>query len=174
MGSVHMPREKPKPIGGGPVDGGGPVVTFPTGPTRSKLPWKSGVSPGTGIGSIALQKFAEFGAWRGRDVDVGVVFIGKNSWTTSYAAFLTNEVLKPTGAVAAMVNVVGDGVHDPLARQALALAEVPEAHVHLYGKSARPDRKVGHVTVLGDDLDVVRSAANTAANLLSGTPRASR
>jgi len=79
-----------------------------------------------------------------------------------------------TGAVAAMVNVVGDGVHDPLARQALALAEVPEAHVHLYGKSARPDRKVGHVTVLGDDLDVVRSAANTAANLLSGTPRASR
>jgi 5-(carboxyamino)imidazole ribonucleotide synthase len=76
-----------------------------------------------------------------------------------------------TAAVAAMVNIVGDGVHEPLTRQAFALAEVPGAHVHLYGKSARQARKVGHVTVLGDDLVSVRSAANTAANLLAGSPR---
>ncbi len=76
-----------------------------------------------------------------------------------------------TAAVAAMVNVVGDGVHEPLTRQALALVEVPGAHVHLYGKAARRARKVGHVTVLGDDLVAVRSAANTAANLLAGSPR---
>ena len=31
------------------------------------------------------------------------------------------------------------------------------AHVHLYGKGARPGRKLGHVTVCGDDPEVVRS-----------------
>ena len=29
----------------------------------------------------------------------------------------------------------------------------PGARVHLYGKQVRPGRKIGHVTVLGDDLD---------------------
>jgi 5-(carboxyamino)imidazole ribonucleotide synthase len=28
--------------------------------------------------------------------------------------------------------------------------------VHLYGKQVRPGRKIGHVTVLGDDLASVR------------------
>ncbi len=36
---------------------------------------------------------------RTRPVDVGILFIGKNSWQTSYAAYLTNEVLRPDGAV---------------------------------------------------------------------------
>jgi 5-(carboxyamino)imidazole ribonucleotide synthase len=31
------------------------------------------------------------------------------------------------------------------------LAAVPDAHVHLYGKPARPGRKLGHVTVLAGD-----------------------
>ena len=44
------------------------------------------------------------------------------------------------------------------------------AHVHLYGKGARPGRKLGHVTVCGDDADEVRAAAWTAA-LALGTPR---
>lgn len=77
-----------------------------------------------------------------------------------------------TAAAAAMVNVVGDGVHEPLTRQALALASVPGAHVHLYGKAARKGRKVGHVTVVGDDVASVRSAANVAADILSGSQRA--
>src|SRR5579863_652306 len=53
----------------------------------------------------------------------------------------------PIAAAAAMVNVVGpeDG-SDPASRLHEALA-VPGASVHLYGKSARPGRKLGHVTV---------------------------
>ena len=43
------------------------------------------------------------------------------------------------------------------------------AHVHLYGKVARPGRKLGHVTVCGDDPDLVRARAWSAAIAL-GTP----
>ena len=52
-----------------------------------------------------------------------------------------------------------------------ALAAVtadPGARVHLYGKEIRPGRKLGHVTVCGDDLDDVRSRAERAAGLLHG------
>ncbi|MFW5899196.1 MAG: 5-(carboxyamino)imidazole ribonucleotide synthase [Jiangellaceae bacterium] len=51
---------------------------------------------------------------------------------------------------AAMVNLVGDDVaHLP----ALARRLAPEAKLHLYGKKeARPGRKMGHVTALGDSV----------------------
>lgn len=44
---------------------------------------------------------------------------------------------------------------------------IPEAKVHLYGKAARPGRKVGHVNVVGTDLDRVRERAERAAHWLS-------
>lgn len=46
------------------------------------------------------------------------------------------------------------------------LAEDPGAHVHLYGKAVRPGRKIGHVTVCGDDPDVLRHRALRAAKWL--------
>ncbi|MBQ1050216.1 5-(carboxyamino)imidazole ribonucleotide synthase [Micromonospora sp. C51] len=50
-------------------------------------------------------------------------------------------------------------------------AAEPTARVHLYGKQVRPGRKIGHVTVLGDDLDEVRARAARAARWLrDGTP----
>jgi 5-(carboxyamino)imidazole ribonucleotide synthase len=69
----------------------------------------------------------------------------------------------------ASVNVFGgpDGA-DPADLLARGLA-VEGAHVHLYGKEARPGRKLGHVTVCGDDAEVVRSQAWSAAIAL-GTP----
>ena len=72
------------------------------------------------------------------------------------------------GAVAS-VNVFGgaDGA-DPARRRSRALT-VEGAHVHLYGKAARPGRKLGHVTVCGDDAEAVRTRAWTAA-LALGTP----
>lgn len=56
----------------------------------------------------------------------------------------------PLGATAAlgcstMLNLIGT---TPEPRQVLA---IPEAHLHLYGKSARPGRKLGHVTVRADN-----------------------
>ena len=69
----------------------------------------------------------------------------------------------------ASVNVFGgpDGA-DPAGLLARGLA-VEGAHVHLYGKGPRPGRKLGHVTVCGDDAEVVRSQAWSAAIAL-GTP----
>ena len=42
----------------------------------------------------------------------------------------------------------------------------PGARVHLYGKQVRPGRKIGHVTVLGDDMVSVRARAARAAKWL--------
>jgi 5-(carboxyamino)imidazole ribonucleotide synthase len=45
-------------------------------------------------------------------------------------------------------------------------ASDPGARVHLYGKQVRPGRKIGHVTVLGDDMASVRARAARAARWL--------
>ncbi|MBU2668848.1 5-(carboxyamino)imidazole ribonucleotide synthase [Actinoplanes bogorensis] len=45
-------------------------------------------------------------------------------------------------------------------------AQDPGARVHLYGKLVRPGRKIGHVTVLGDDMTSVRARAVRAAQWL--------
>jgi 5-(carboxyamino)imidazole ribonucleotide synthase len=66
------------------------------------------------------------------------------------------------------VNVVGgDSEEGPESRLAGALA-VPGAHVHLYGKQTRPGRKLGHVTVCGQDADATARAARMAASALEG------
>jgi 5-(carboxyamino)imidazole ribonucleotide synthase len=46
-------------------------------------------------------------------------------------------------------------------------ARFPDVKVHLYGKAARPLRKVGHVTALGEDMAAVRERAALAAAWLS-------
>lgn len=69
---------------------------------------------------------------------------------------------------AAMVNVIGTATTGEVTdRLGGALAD-PAATVHLYGKTPRPGRKIGHVTVLGDDLDDVRERARDAAETLAG------
>jgi phosphoribosylaminoimidazole carboxylase PurK protein len=76
-----------------------------------------------------------------------------------------------TAPHAACVNVLGgaDG-RDPAQLLGAALTE-EGAHVHLYGKAARPGRKLGHVTVLGADATETRNRAWRAARAL-GTPAA--
>ncbi|MGB3329901.1 MAG: 5-(carboxyamino)imidazole ribonucleotide synthase, partial [Thermomicrobiales bacterium] len=74
-----------------------------------------------------------------------------------------------TGDAVATVNVLGpaDG-SDPAERLPSVLA-MPGVHVHLYGKGPRPGRKLGHVTVVGDDADDVFARATRAARVLDGT-----
>jgi 5-(carboxyamino)imidazole ribonucleotide synthase len=74
----------------------------------------------------------------------------------------------PVAPVSVMVNVVGGARTDLATALPVALGAVPEAHVHLYGKEARPGRKLGHVTVVGDDLVAARNRARLAADLLRG------
>jgi len=46
------------------------------------------------------------------------------------------------------------------------MAADPGVKVHMYGKAVRPGRKIGHVTVLGDDVTELRERARRAANFL--------
>ncbi|GIJ28577.1 N5-carboxyaminoimidazole ribonucleotide synthase [Micromonospora qiuiae] len=73
-----------------------------------------------------------------------------------------------TAPVVVMANVLGGepgGMSIDERLHHLFAAE-PTARVHLYGKQVRPGRKIGHVTVLGDDLDEVRARAARAARWL--------
>ncbi len=69
--------------------------------------------------------------------------------------------------VAVTVNVLGLDDGDVAARLPAALA-LDGARVHLYGKASRQGRKIGHVTVLGDDVDAALDTARTAADILTG------
>ncbi|KRC52210.1 phosphoribosylaminoimidazole carboxylase [Leifsonia sp. Root227] len=63
-----------------------------------------------------------------------------------------------------MINILGGPAEGSLQdRYPAALAAHPEAKFHGYGKDPRPGRKVGHVTVGGDDLDDVVYQARAAA-----------
>ncbi|MGH3861133.1 5-(carboxyamino)imidazole ribonucleotide synthase [Actinokineospora sp.] len=76
----------------------------------------------------------------------------------------------PLAPAVVMVNVLG-------APQAPAMgaderlhhlfARYRDAHVHYYGKQERPGRKIGHVTMLGESMEDVRTRANLAAHWLS-------
>ncbi len=67
----------------------------------------------------------------------------------------------------ATVNVLGTP-HTNLGAALPTALGVRGARVHLYGKEARPGRKLGHVTVLGSDIAEARARAQQAAVLLAG------
>ncbi len=84
---------------------------------------------------------------------------------------VTNLPLGSTKLIspAVMVNVLGeegyegepfiDGIHEAL--------EIPELSFHFYGKSfTKPFRKMGHITVLDDDIDKALEKAMRAKNIL--------
>ena len=69
-----------------------------------------------------------------------------------------------TAPAAVMVNVLGGPPEGTMAlRYADVLAKYPRVKVHSYDKTPRPGRKVGHVTMTGDDLEAVRAEANACA-----------
>ncbi|MBD3942007.1 5-(carboxyamino)imidazole ribonucleotide synthase [Microbacterium sp. NEAU-LLC] len=73
---------------------------------------------------------------------------------------------EPVADWSVMVNILGGPAEGGLdARFAAAMAEHPQAKVHTYGKAPRPGRKVGHVNVVGDDLDDVAYQARAAASV---------
>ena len=76
--------------------------------------------------------------------------------------------LGPTEATSpwsVMVNILGGSVDDLETQLPLVLDAGPDVHVHLYGKTVKAGRKVGHVTEVGDDLDGALARARRAADL---------
>jgi 5-(carboxyamino)imidazole ribonucleotide synthase len=75
---------------------------------------------------------------------------------------------RPRDRWSVMVNVLG-GEYPDLYRSYLhVMARDPGVKVHLYGKGVRPGRKIGHVTVTGDDLGSLRDRARHAADFIAG------
>lgn len=74
-----------------------------------------------------------------------------------------------TAAITVMANVLG-AAEDPAMPMAERVKEVhrrfPQAKVHLYGKTHRPGRKIGHINLCGEDLHRTRRDAELAADFL--------
>ena len=69
---------------------------------------------------------------------------------------------------AVMVNVLGGDAPGVYSAYRHCMARDPALKIHWYGKELRPGRKVGHVTVCGDDVDDLRDRARHAAAHLRG------
>ncbi|WP_417562160.1 5-(carboxyamino)imidazole ribonucleotide synthase [Microbacterium sp.] len=68
-----------------------------------------------------------------------------------------------------MVNILGGPAEGAIEDCfAAVMAAHPDAKIHTYGKTPRPGRKVGHVNVVGDDLDDVAYDAHAAASFFEG------
>jgi 5-(carboxyamino)imidazole ribonucleotide synthase len=68
-----------------------------------------------------------------------------------------------------MINLVGDMGHSgPVVYEHLeTLLSIPNAQPHLYGKlETRPMRKMGHITITGDNLATLRHQAMSLKNLI--------
>lgn len=79
---------------------------------------------------------------------------------------LGSPALKAQHAV--MVNILGGDVGNLYSAYRHVMARDPGLKIHLYGKAVRPGRKVGHVTVLGNDLDDLLARGRHAADYFSG------
>ena len=98
----------------------------------------------------------------------------EGSTTSQFEQHLRAVLDLPLGSTAAtqphsvMVNLLGvDDRHDFVTSFEQVLAQHPSAKVHTYGKAPRAGRKMGHVTVVGQDsVDVLTEARATAQALL--------
>ncbi|MEZ4570034.1 MAG: 5-(carboxyamino)imidazole ribonucleotide synthase [Thermomicrobiales bacterium] len=61
---------------------------------------------------------------------------------------------------ATMLNLIGAIPHVP------KMVSVPNSHLHLYRKSPRPGRKVGHITVRSDEPEALRDGVAALENLI--------
>jgi 5-(carboxyamino)imidazole ribonucleotide synthase len=106
------------------------------------------------VGILALELFEVDGALLANELAPRVHNSGhwtiEGAMTSQFEQHLRAICGHPLGDTrlhgpAAMVNLIGT---EPEPRDVLAVAG---AHLHRYGKEPRPDRKIGHVTVVGKD-----------------------
>ena len=112
--------------------------------------------------------------------DIVSIFESMDGSTTSQFEQHLRAVLDyPLGATDAvagpvvMANVLGAAQAPSMSmdeRVHHLMARIPDAKIHLYGKGERPDRKIGHVNIVGApgaSMDDVRERAERAATWLS-------
>ncbi len=75
---------------------------------------------------------------------------------------------RPRSRWTVMGNVLGGDYSELYSTYRHLLARDPGLRVHFYGKEVRPGRKVGHVTVCGEDLADLRERARHATEFVTG------
>jgi 5-(carboxyamino)imidazole ribonucleotide synthase len=79
---------------------------------------------------------------------------------------LGETAMSATAAV--MINILGEGNHPAEVKGLAEALDIPGVHVHLYGKSpTKIDRKMGHITAVGQTISEARERAREARRLLS-------
>ena len=74
----------------------------------------------------------------------------------------------PIRPVAVMANLLGvSDSQDLVANRDKVMSSFPEVNIHLYGKAPRLGRKLGHITITGDDADTCLRKAEAARNQLN-------
>ncbi len=121
------------------------------------------------VGVAAIELFQSGGRLLGNEMaprvhnsghwtDVGA----RTSQFESHLRAITDLSLGPTDAIglSAMVNMIGS------MPDVAAIAAVPGAHLHDYGKEPRPGRKLGHVTVCADDVATLQARSSAVQALV--------
>ena len=136
------------------------------------------VAEATGVvGNMALELFVANGELSVNEIATRPHNSGHFSIEASAASQFENHLRAildwPLGdpalraPVAVMANLLGRGDGDLGTGVPSALmASSPGVHPHLYGKTARAGRKIGHVTALGGDPEETRARAMRAADTL--------
>ena len=108
------------------------------------------------LGNEMAPRVHNSGHW----TDVGA----RTSQFENHLRAITGLALGSTDAIerSAMVNLIGSMPN------VAALAAVPGAHLHDYGKEPRPGRKLGHVTVCADDLGTLDAGLSAVQALAGG------
>lgn len=73
-----------------------------------------------------------------------------------------------TATWAVMGNVLGGEKSDMYRPYLHLMARTPALKFHQYRKEPRPERKIGHVTMLGDDLEFIQGEVAHAVDYMSG------
>jgi 5-(carboxyamino)imidazole ribonucleotide synthase len=126
------------------------------------------------VGVLAIELFEQGGELLANEMAPRVHNSGHFSIEGSQTSQFENHLraildlpLGDTGPIGecAMVNLIG-GI--PRREEVLA---VPGAHLHLYGKEAKPGRKVGHVTVRAPSRDALEAALTRLTPIVEGSAR---
>lgn len=137
---------------------------------------KAAVEAVQGVGIIAVELFQEASGklWINelapRPHNSGHFSI-EGSVTSQFEQHLRAILDWPLGSTAlvrpaaVMVNILGE-VQSPATLDPSPLLALEDVHFHWYGKAARPGRKLGHITVLGDNLEATYQRAWQARKLL--------
>ncbi len=78
------------------------------------------------------------------------------------------DITDPRRPAAVMANLLGvSNSQDLLANRDKVMTLLPDVNIHFYGKAPRLGRKLGHITVVGDDVETCLRTAEAARNLLN-------